>query len=458
MSVIESVVKDQKNYFYSGVTRSAKFRKQQLRTLKRAIQNHEQQLHEAMKADFQKPEFESFVSETGYLLRDIDHTLNHLDDWMKPEKKSSSLLSAPSKSYVMREPYGVSLIIAPWNYPVQLGLAPAIGAIAAGNTIVLKPSEMTPNTSRALEKMIDEFFDRQFFTVVQGAVDETNELLAQPIDKIFFTGSPAVGKIIMKAAAENLTPLTLELGGKSPAIVDETASIKTAAKRIASGKFFNAGQTCVAPDYILVHDSVSRKLIEELEKAIHSFFGQSPKDSPDLARIVNEKHFDRLKAGLDGVKVLIGGGSDRDERYIEPTVVTDVPEDHMLWNDEIFGPILPIFTYSSIKEVVEIIRSKPKPLAYYHFTRDSKLKKELLEKLSFGGGTINDTLEHLIQPDLPFGGVGFSGMGNYHGEDSFLAFSHRKSILEKSDKVDVPLKYPPYKGKLKWLKRLFKWI
>lgn len=456
MTNIKDLIKVQKNFFYSGSTLPLKARKQHLKTLKRALIEMEDEFLQALHQDFQKPEFESFISETGYLIKDIDHMLSYLPDWVGRKRVSGSLLSFPSKSYIYHEPYGVCLIISPWNYPLQLAIAPAIGALAAGNTVVIKPSELAPATSAALKKLAHKYFTPEVLAVVEGAVPETQELLEQPVDYLFFTGSPQVGKIMMKAAAEQLLPLTLELGGKSPCIVDKTANLKIAAKRLAQGKFFNCGQTCIAPDYVLIDKSIQDQFVDELKKHIHTFYGDDPKKSDSYARVINHKHWQRLVGYLKDGHIEIGGEFSEAEKYIAPTVMTNVTIDSPVMQDEIFGPILPIIAYSDESEIVPFIRQYSKPLALYHFTTNKKLRETILKNVSFGGGVVNDTLEHLINPELPFGGVGVSGIGAYHGEYSFKTFSHEKSVLQKSSWFDLPLKYPPYDGKLKLLRNLFK--
>lgn len=453
---IESVYQQQKRFFLDGGTRSVQWRKSMLKQLKQRIREYEPEIEKAIANDFSKPELEIYASETGYVLSEIDHALHDLQQWAQPERVSDSLLTFPSRSYLYKEPYGIALVIAPWNYPFQLALAPVVAALAAGNTVILKPSEISSHTSQVIAKMINAHFDASVLHVVEGAVDTTQFLLHQPNDYIFFTGSTRVGKIVMKAAAEQLTPLTLELGGKSPAIVDATAPVSLTAKRILFGKCFNAGQTCIAPDYVLVHASKKAALIEAFKASLNSFYGTNPKTSPDYARIINEDHFNRLVSYLSDGNILIGGAYDAETRYMDPTVIeleeTDVP----VMKEEIFGPILPVITYRNLDEVVAIVRKNPKPLSLYCFSKSKRFQKQILEQLQFGGGTINDTVEHYLNPQLPFGGIGPSGIGAYHGKYGFNAFSHTKAVLKKSYFPDLPLKYPPYKNKLKWLKLAFK--
>ncbi|HBX67361.1 MAG TPA: aldehyde dehydrogenase family protein, partial [Balneolaceae bacterium] len=403
----------QRTYFRSGATKSVDFRIHQLETLKKMLTQHEQEFNQAVYNDFKKPELEMYATEIGILYNEISYVLKKLKKWTKPQKVSGSWVNFPSKNYTVAEPYGSVLIIAPWNYPVQLALLPVVGAIAAGNTVVIKPSELTPNTSRALKEIVGKWFKEEFVAVVEGGVETNKELLAQDFDYIFFTGSTRVGKLVMEAAAKNLTPVTLELGGKSPCIVDESADLETAARRIAWGKFVNAGQTCVAPDYLLVQSSIEKKFLENFENAVTEFYGNDPKKSPDYPRIVNEDHFNRLVGYLDDGKVFLGGDTDSNGSYISPTVLTDIRQGAEIMEEEIFGPILPVLTFDELPEAIDMIKSKPKPLALYLFTKKTEAENAVLEKCSFGGGAINDTLAHLGNHNLPFGGVGSSGMGAY---------------------------------------------
>lgn len=453
---IDQLYQQQKAFFYAGKTRPIATRKAVLKKLKKLVTEQEQRIFDAIAADFSKPEAESFVSETGYIIGEIDQALREIDYWVKPERVESSMLTFPSKSYIYKEPYGITLVIAPWNYPFNLAIAPLIAAVAAGNTVILKPSELSPNTSALIADLINSNFEQEYLYAIEGGVEVTQKLLAQKNDYIFFTGSPQVGKIVMKAAAEHLTPVTLELGGKSPVIVDETAAINLAAKRIVFGKCFNAGQTCIAPDYLLVHSSKKQELITVLQKQLDQQYGKDRKASADFARIINEKHFNRLIAYLNDGEVVIGGEIDASERYIAPSVIEVKDLESSIMQEEIFGPILPLVTYNTLDEVVEIIRNREKPLAFYHFTKSTKNREYLLKQIQFGGGTINDTIEHFVNPALPFGGIGPSGIGAYHGQFGFETFSHKKAVLKKSSWIDLPLKYPPYGAKLKWLRRAFK--
>jgi aldehyde dehydrogenase (NAD+) len=455
---MEQVVKKQQQFFNAGKTLDITFRKQQLRTLKRILKNNEEKIYEALDEDFRKPPFESHATELFVLYQEIDHLLANIDRWAKTKKVKSSIINFPSKSFIKPQPYGVVLVIAPWNYPVQLSLSPVLGAIAAGNTAILKPSEHAPQTSSILAALINSNFDPGFLHVAEGAAETTQSLLSQPLDYIFFTGSTHVGKIIMKSAADQLTPLTLELGGKSPAIVDKTADLSTAAKRIAWGKFINAGQTCVSPDYVYVHTSLHTQLCRLIEQEIRSFYGDDPSQSDDFARIINDKHFDRIANLIESEKVFYGGNTDSDTRYIEPTIMTEVSWDDAVMQEEIFGPILPILPFDDLEGIIATLQRKSKPLALYLFSTDNENQKKVMRNLQFGGGCINDTVAHLGNTELPFGGIGNSGFGLYHGKASFDTFTHPKSIMKKSNWLDITLRYPPYEGKLKWLKKLSKFI
>ncbi|PAU95193.1 aldehyde dehydrogenase family protein [Aliifodinibius salipaludis] len=455
---MKQVVKKQQQFFYSGKTLDISFRKKQLQKLRNILTENEDEIYTALAEDFQKPLFESFATELLVLYQEIDHLLANIDHWAKTKKVKSSFLNFPSKSYIKPQPYGVVLVIAPWNYPVQLALNPAVGAIASGNTVILKPSENAPHTSELLAKLINNNFDSGFFHAVEGDAKTTQSLLSEPLDYIFFTGSTHVGKIIMKLAADQLTPLTLELGGKSPAIVDTSADLSLAAKRIAWGKFINAGQTCVSPDYVYVHASMHMQLCRLIQKEIRGFYGDDPSQSDDFARIINDKHFSRLTNLINPNKVFYGGNTDAESRYIEPTIMTQVSWDDPVMQEEIFGPILPILPFDYLDEIISTLQNKSKPLALYLFSTDKNNQKKVMRNLQFGGGCINDTVAHLGNTELPFGGIGNSGFGGYHGKTSFDTFTHSKSIMKKSNWLDIPLRYPPYKGNLKWLKKLTKFL
>ena len=410
---------------------------------------------DALRADMNKPRFEGWIGETGFVVTEIDYMLKRLRRWMKPERVRAPIAVQPGRATVVREPVGVALIVGPWNYPLQLVLSPLAGAISAGNCAVIKPSEVTAASSAALAEWIPKYLDSSAIEVVEGGVAETQAILAERFDYIFYTGGGAVGRIVMEAAAKHLTPVTLELGGKSPCYVDADVDLDVAAKRIVWGKFFNAGQTCVAPDYVLAHADVERRLLDRIRETVRAFYGPDPKESRDFARIVNERHFRRLSALLDEGEVVTGGETDADSRYIAPTVLRGVRPDAKVMEDEIFGPILPVLTVRSPEEAVRFINARPKPLALYVFSRDAGTVKRIVDRTSSGGVCVNDTVTHLACPELPFGGVGASGMGAYHGRASFETFSHRKSVLDKSTRLDPPLRYPPYDAdKEKWARRL----
>lgn len=450
------LVEKQHSYFSAGNTLPLEFRREQLLALKEALLVYEPRFIGALKEDLGKAAFESYETEIGMVLSELRFTLTHLNEWAKPKKVKTSLMHFPSKSKIYQEPLGVALILSPWNYPFQLSLSPLVSCIAAGNCAVLKPSHSAPHTAELIEEMIAAYFVPEYITVIRGEPEMNQDLLKQKFDYIFFTGSPAVGKIVMKAAAKHLTPVTLELGGKSPCIVDSTANIEIAARRIVWGKFLNAGQTCVAPDYVLVEQGMKERLIERMKQYIIAFYGSKPLESKDLPCIINEKHFSRLCKLLEGQNIRYGGQFDPESRKIEPTILTEVKENSMLMQEEIFGPLLPILTYEKLEEAIAFIKKREKPLALYLFTNSRKNEKKVIKTLSFGGGCINDTIVHLANPHLGFGGVGQSGMGSYHGKKGFETFSHEKGVLKKSTTIDVPLRYPPYEGKLKILHLLLK--
>ncbi|MEZ4686271.1 MAG: aldehyde dehydrogenase [Bacteroidia bacterium] len=451
-----SLLARHKAYYATGATRSVLFRKKQLKALKEAIKSHESELFDAMAADFRKPVFETLGTEVAYVIAEIDYALKHIETWAKPRKINATLLNFPAREYVQPEPFGVSLIIAPWNYPFNLAIAPLVAAIAAGNCAVIKPSELTVHTSAIIATIVEKTFEQDFVSVVQGGVETATNLLAQPWDLIFFTGSAPVGKIVMKAAAEHLTPLILELGGKSPCFVDETADLRVAAHRIAWGKFLNAGQTCVAADYLLVHKSVKNELIKQLETVLEKFYSENPQESPDFARIISDRHFDRLVGFLENADVVIGGEYDRKDRYIAPTVLDKVGWDDPVMQEEIFGPILPIVSYTDLDEAIRRVNALPKPLALYVFSEKHHTQNKVLDETSAGGCCVNDTVSHMANPGMPFGGVGTSGHGNYHGQAGFDAFSNLKAVTRRASWLDIPLRYPPYKGKLAWVRAAFK--
>ncbi|MCG2339580.1 aldehyde dehydrogenase [Staphylococcus epidermidis] len=458
MTIIRDKFNNSKAFFNTHKTKNLKFRKQQLKLLSKNIKNHENELLDALYKDLGKSKVEAYATEIGMLLKSIKLMRKELKNWSKTKQTDTPLYLFPTKSYIKKEPYGTVLIIGPFNYPVQLVFEPLIGAIAAGNTAIVKPSELTPHVAIVIKDIIEDTFDEAYVSVVEGGIEETQALLSLPFDYMFFTGSEKVGKIVYEAAARKLIPVTLELGGKSPVIVDDTANIKVASERISFGKFTNAGQTCVAPDYILVQRKVKNDLIKALKKTIIEFYGENIEKSPDFGRIVNQKHFNRLNDLIQIHKdnVVFGGNSSKEDLYIEPTLLDNITNDNKIMKEEIFGPILPIITYDNFDEVLEIIQSKSKPLSLYLFSEDENMTHRVVEELSFGGGAINDTLMHLANPNLPFGGVGSSGIGQYHGKYSFDTFSHMKSYTFKSTRLESSLFFPPYKGKFKYIKTFFK--
>ncbi|PTF62794.1 aldehyde dehydrogenase [Staphylococcus cohnii] len=438
-------------------TKSLKFRKKQLKQLSKSIKSYESELLEAFQEDLGKNKVEAYATEIGFTLKNIKSARKELKNWAKTKQVNTPLFMFPTKSYIMKEPYGTVLIIGPFNYPFQLLIEPLIGAIAAGNTVILKPSEFTPNVSGVIQQIIADAFDPEYINIIQGNADTTQTLLQFPFDYIFFTGSEQVGRVVYGAASKNLTPVTLELGGKSPAIIDESANIKVASERICFGKFTNAGQTCVAPDYLLVNRKVKDELISALKKTITEFYGTNIQDSPDYGRIVNQKHYHRLNELLNihYPEITFGGQTDINENFIAPTILEGTTFDSKIMENEIFGPILPIIAYDDFDEAIDLIRTKPKPLSLYLFSEDENSSERILNELSFGGGAINDTLMHLANPNLPFGGVGASGIGKYHGKYSFDTFSHDKSYIFKSTRLESSLLFPPYKGKFKYIKAFF---
>lgn len=446
----------QKNFFRSGATRPLKFRLAALERLEHLLVENKEQICGALYADLRKPKQEALISEVAVLLEEIHLTKKNLRHWMKPEWRWTPLTLLPGRSRIYFEPLGVVLIIGPWNYPLQLALAPLIGAIAAGNCAVIKPSELTPKTSSLIATLVRKYFAAEFVSVVEGGVAETTALLTEKFDHIFFTGSTPVGKIIMQAAAKNLVPVTLELGGKSPVVVTEDADLALAARRIVWGKFYNAGQTCVAPDYLCVHQSVARDLLLKIKEEIGVQFGLDPKLSDSFSRLVNERNCQRIAGMMDSKKIVHGGRVDISARYIDPTVMENVTWSDAIMQEEIFGPVLPILTYENFDSLIETLNAHPKPLSAYLFSSSKNTQMKFVEKVSFGGGCINDVIVHLSNPHLPFGGVGESGMGNYHGHKSFLTFSHSKSVMFRTNRFDFSARYAPYSDeKLKFLRRIF---
>lgn len=431
---------------------------QLLKSLKKSILRNEKQVYAALSTDFAKPEFESYITEFQYTINELNLTIKKLKSWSKPKWIVPSIVNFPSLESIHFEPYGNVLIISPWNYPFQLAMVPLIGAIAAGNKVVLKPSEMASQTGILIEKIAKEVFKNQEVKIVLGDAEVSKDLLLQRWDYIFFTGSTNVGKIVAKAAAANLTPCTLELGGKNPCIIDEKANIEITAKRIVWGKFLNAGQTCVAPDFLLVQAKEKFNLIEALKKEIVHFYGENPKESPDFARIINDHHWDRLQRLLTKKDIIFGGEADRDTKYFAPTLLEINDLDHEIMQDEIFGPLLPILTYSEPEDILPFLRKFEKPLAFYIFSENKVFVNQLIQQTSAGGVCVNDTIVQLINHRLPFGGVGMSGVGAYHGKHTFLTFSHQKTVVKRATWMDVPIKYAPYSKKFRWIKLLMKWM
>lgn len=439
---MKEIITAQRNFFDTHATKNLHFRRKQLKILQQALEKNESLLHEAIYRDFKKSEFDNYTTELSLLYKDIIEARSNIFKWARTKPVSTGILNFPASSYIIPEPLGVSLVIGAWNYPYQLSFAPVIAAIAAGNTIILKPSELPSNTAAAMAKIVKENFDPAYFTVVEGGVEETQELLKQKFDKIFFTGSTRVGKIVYKAAAENLTPVTLELGGKSPAIVTESCNLKVSVRRLVWGKFLNAGQTCIAPDYVLVHKSIEQKFLERAKEEIISQHFAFENDN--YLQIINNDNFERLTKMLNTEKIYYGGQTHKETRYIQPTIMQNVTMDDAVMQEEIFGPILPVITYKTIEEAIAKVNSLPKPLSCYLFTKSSSIKKKVLKEISFGGGAINETVMHISNSNLPFGGVGQSGIGNYHGEAGFKAFTHYKSVMDKPTWLDPSIRYYPH--------------
>lgn len=452
MNVIGDSVQQQRTFFQSGETQPVAFRIQQLTALKQVIQEAEAQILEALAADLCKPAFEAAGELLG-VVAEINYALKHLRHWVKPQRVAAPPVAWPANAHIQAQPLGVVLILGAWNYPLQLTLMPLVGAIAAGNCAILKPSELAPHTAQVISKLIGKQFDPNYIRVIEGGIDTSQALLAEPFDHIFFTGSTAVGKQVMAAAAQHLTPVTLELGGKSPCIVDVDVPLELTARRIAWGKFINAGQTCIAPDYLLVHRQIKADFLVALQQAIRDFYGENPASSPDYSRIINAKHFDRLVKLLETSQIVAGGETNASDRYIAPTIVDAASWSAPLMQDEIFGPILPVLEYDQLEEAIAAINQRPKPLALYLFSNNRQHQAQVLQATSSGGVCINDTIVHAVTTVLPFGGVGASGMGRYHGKASFDVFSHYRSVMSRSFQLENPLRYAPYGNKLKWLKR-----
>lgn len=449
----EELVKAQRDFFESGATRSFEFRRNALEKFRKSILKNEQAIADAMKKDFNKAADEVYMTETGLVLDEIRFHLKHLKKWMKRKNVRTPLAQFLSHSYILPEPFGVSLIMSPWNYPIQLCFDPLIGAISAGCTAVVKPSAYAPETSNVIEKILSEAFPREYIATVQGGRVQNAALLEQKFDYIFFTGSPTVGHLVMEKAARYLTPITLELGGKSPVIVDESANIKIAARRVAFGKVLNAGQTCVEPDYLFIHKNVKARFVEAYKSALKEFFPDG--NMSDMNVIINEKHYVRVKRLLKSGDIVLGGECNDETRFIAPTLLDNVSVDSEIMGEEIFGPILPMLEYSDLETCIDYIVHHPRPLALYVFTQNKNITNRIFNSCSFGGGCVNDTIIHLATSFMPFGGVGDSGMGSYHGKKSFDTFTHYRSIVDKSCAIDLPIRYRPYTDMKRKLLRLF---
>lgn len=453
-TTISKTLQIQRDFFSTQGTKDIAFRKEALIRLQKEIIAREDAICDAIYADFKKPHFETLATETQFVLAEIKLVLKKLNSWARPKNVSSTWLNFPSTDKIYKEPYGAVLIIAPWNYPFQLALLPLVGAVAAGNTVVLKPSEVTPNTSKIIHDIIDVVFPKEHVTVIEGGVEVSQALLKENWDYIFFTGSTRVGQIVYESAAKHLTPVTLELGGKNPCIVDESSSLDLAAKRICWGKFLNAGQTCIAPDYILAHKSIKEAFVTSMIKMIKDGYGGDIKSSSDYARTVGAAHFNNLKDMLVGEEILFGGETDAEDNYISPTLVNEPKLDSKLMQGEIFGPILPILSYESEDDIDNIVKKYGKPLATYVFSNRKAFQNKIIQKYSYGGGAINDTVIQVANKKLPFGGVGGSGIGSYHGKTTFELFSHHKPIVHRASWLDIPFRYPPYSLPIKFAKKL----
>lgn len=454
---VKRIIQNQRTFFLTGQTLSIDYRKKALSTIREMISNHLEEIYGALKKDIYKSDYETYMCEVGIVLNELSYMQKHLKSLAKPKRIHTELGNMIAKSYVQPSPYGVCLIMSPWNYPILLTLDPLVDAIAAGNTAIIKPSAYSPETSALLCRLISQYFSPEYITTVTGGRSENAALIKQKFDYIFFTGSVAVGKEIMKNAAEYLTPVTLELGGKSPCIIDKSADIKMAAKRVVFGKFLNSGQTCVAPDYVLCHSSVKEEFIKELKLQTEKQYSSNPLENPDYGKIINEKHFERVCNLMDKNKIVYGGKTNAKTLQIEPTILDNVTFDDPIMNEEIFGPLLPILTFDDIDNVINCINSNPCPLALYVFANDKKVARKVITRCSFGGGCVNDTIMHITSSQMGFGGMGESGMGSYHGKTGFNTFSHNKSVIDKNTHFDLKVRYQPYNRKgLKLIKFCFK--
>jgi len=449
-------IENQENYFRNGNTLPIGKRKKLLKNLKEEILTNEDKIFKALNNDLKKCNYETYLSEIGILITEIDLFLKNIEKWAKPKRVKSSLLSFPSSDYIYSEPYGKVLVISPWNYPFQLAILPVLSAVAAGNTVVLKPSEHAPHTSKLVKEILESVFEKSHVLVIEGAAETASKLLEYRWDYIFFTGSVRIGKIVAAAAAKHLTPTTLELGGKNPCIIDDTIDLRLASRRIVWGKFINAGQTCIAPDFLIVKRNIKDKLIIHLSEEIEKAYGKDPKQSEDYPRIVNKTNLSRLSNMIKDTKILFGGEYDIETRYFSPTIIDEPRIDSPIMDEEIFGPILPIISYDKENQIEELISKYEKPLALYVFSSNKKFSEKIIRKYSFGGGAINDTIIQVGNPNLPFGGVGHSGIGKYHGKTSFDQLSHKKAIVKKGNWLDIKIRYAPYKGKLGYVKKFFK--
>ncbi len=453
---IQSIFNEQKSFFREQKTLKISFRREQLKKLKRILIENEEKIFNALKEDLSKPFFETYGTEIAQVIEEINFATANLNSWSSPERVRMTWVSFPSKHYIYSLPHGVILIIGAWNYPILLTLAPLVGAMAAGNCAIIKPSELAKNTSSLLLRLINENFDRNYIKVVEGGADETQQILSCDLDYIFFTGSPQVGRIIMQKAADRLIPVTLELGGKSPCIVDEDSNLEISARRVIFGKMLNAGQTCVAPDFLVVHKQVKKQFLELLKGRIEEIYGDDPQLNEDVASIINENHYKRLTGYLNAREIFYGGKKNDELLKIGPTILTDVDWNDQVMQEEVFGPILPVLEFENLEDLIDDLNDRVKPLAAYYFSKNRKKQNRIIEKLNFGGGVINDAMFQFGNPELPIGGIGRSGIGQYHGKYSFDTFSHKKSIVKKPYYFDMDFRYPPYKGKLRWLKWIFK--
>jgi aldehyde dehydrogenase (NAD+) len=455
-SEVQNIIKEQRSFFNSGATREIPYRLQALKKLRKLIQEHEEELYQAFRMDLGKHPFESYASENGLVLQELNLAIRNLKRWSRPKHAYTPAAHWPARSYYRPEPFGNVLIISPWNYPFQLLFMPLVGAVSAGNCVLAKPSQYATHTFRVMQKILNANFDPGHIRIIEGGREINQFLLEECFDYIFFTGSTEIGKLVMKSAARNLTPVSLELGGKSPVIVEPDVNVSLAAKRIMWGKLLNAGQSCVAPDYVLVHESIKEDLISGMAAYLKAKYGNDLKSNPDYARIIDARNIDRLQSYLSNVKIRVGGETDPEQKFIAPTIVEVDDAGHPIMYEEIFGPILPVIPYHELDEAISTINLKPKPLSLYIFARSGKVQKEILRKTMSGTAGINETVVHFVNPYLPFGGVGKSGMGRYHGKYSFQTFSYKRSILDKASWLDIPVRYPPYRSKMRIIKLLIR--